>query len=75
MKHLLCLAVLGMSTSCAHFDPGLAKDLDDALTDQVIRVEIDKDAIGKDTDIEISVKVTNKDQTAPMYPPNGIDQK
>ena len=53
-----CLTLLN---GCTHIDPGLTKDLDDAITDQVIRVEVDKEAMQKDTDIEISVRIINKD--------------
>lgn len=57
---LICLTMTG----CMPIDPGITKDIDDLVTNQVVRVEIDKNAIQKDTDIEINVKITNKDAPA-----------
>jgi hypothetical protein len=63
-----------LATSCTHFDEGLAKDIDDLVTDEVVCVKVDKAAMQKDTDVEISVKITNKEPpTTPViniHPPS-----
>lgn len=48
---------------CAEVMPGLFKAVDDIETDQAIRVEIDKEALQKDTNIHVIVDVVNKDET------------
>jgi hypothetical protein len=50
-------------TSCAEMMPGLVKAVEDIETDTAIKVEVDKEALQKDTDIHIMVDVVNKDQT------------
>ena len=39
----------------------VAKDFEDVMTDDVVTVKVNKDAIGKDTDVEVNVKISNKD--------------
>ena len=45
--------------------PELFKTVDDVATDTAIRVEVDKEALQKDTDVEITVHVLNKDVKQP----------
>lgn len=52
-------------SACSPIWSDLGKDLTDIANDDVISVQVDKGAMQKDTDVEVSVKITNKD--APPY--------
>ena len=67
MKKLKYLAAMPLLTACMPIDPGISKDIDDALTNGVVRIEVDRAAMQKDTDVEITVKIQNKD-TPPDAP-------
>ena len=41
--------------------PGLTDAIDDMVSDNAIEVNVNKEAMQKDTDIDVSVKITNKD--------------
>jgi archaellum component FlaG (FlaF/FlaG flagellin family) len=41
--------------------PQLAQAVDDIETDTAIRIEVDKEAINKQTDVEVKVSIKNKD--------------
>lgn len=41
--------------------PELFKAVDDIATDTAIKVEVDKEAFQKDTDVSVAVEVKNKD--------------
>ena len=60
MKYVI-LASLFLLTGCASMMPGLTEALDDYVTDEAVSVHVDKAAMQKDTDVDITVKVTNKD--------------
>lgn len=42
--------------------PELFKAVEDIATDTAVKVEIDKEAFQKDTDVTVSVEVKNKDK-------------
>lgn len=42
--------------------PELFKAVDDIATDTAVKVEIDKEAFQKDTDVTVSIEVKNKDK-------------
>lgn len=50
-----------MLTGCSAMMPELFKTIDDIATDDAITVQVDRDAIKKDTDVHILVDVVNKD--------------
>jgi hypothetical protein len=66
MKYLLLMTLL-LAPSCMPIDPGISKDIDDMVTNQALRVEVDRGALQKETDMEINVRITNKDP-APEAP-------
>jgi hypothetical protein len=46
--------------SCQYI-PDIAKDVDDIATDTAIKIEVSRETFLKDTDLDLSVKVNNKD--------------
>lgn len=48
-------------TSCQYI-PQVADDLEKVLDNDAITIKCDKDCFQKQTDVEVSVKVTNKDK-------------
>ena len=60
MKYCYFLTLL-VSTSCAQL-PSFFQAVDDIETDTAILVQVDKEAIQKDTDVYIQVNVQNKDE-------------
>jgi len=63
MKYIL-FALLSFLTSCSAIMPDVAKITHD-ICDSVVSVEVDRDAFKEDTNVEINVKIVNKD------PPKG----
>lgn len=60
MKNLAFVFFILLLNSCAYV-PELAKMADDIATDDAIKLEIDRDAIKKDTDIHMKIDILNKD--------------
>ena len=60
-KLCLALATFGLLTSCSPIWSDLGKDVDDIETQEAVKIIIDKESFQKDTDVEINVKITNKD--------------
>ena len=48
-------------TGCAQMLPGLFSAVEDIETQEAITLTVDKEAFQKDTDVKISIEVTNKD--------------
>ena len=48
-------------TGCAQLLPGLFSAVEDIETQEAITLTVDKEAFQKDTDVKISIEVTNKD--------------
>lgn len=61
MKIISILALAGMLSGCSAMMPEMFKTIDDIATDDAITVQVDRDAIKKDTDVHILVDVLNKD--------------
>lgn len=61
MKFLISLIAGIMLTGCSAMMPDMFKTIDDIATDDAITVQVDRDAIKKDTDVHIIVDVLNKD--------------
>jgi hypothetical protein len=64
-------ALLGASlTSCSSL-PLMFQSLDDVLTDEAVVVEVEKAAMNGNTDVAVSVQVTQKDPQQPIivHPP------
>lgn len=61
MKLLISLLAGAMLTGCSAMMPEMFKTIDDIATDDAITVQVDRDAIKKDTDVHILVDVVNKD--------------
>ena len=57
----ICIYLILNLTGCAQMMPGLFQAVEDIETDTAIRLEVDKSAIQKETDININIQVTNKD--------------
>jgi len=61
---LIQIAMLSLLSSCAGMD-SFFKDADDVLTNNVIEVNVDKEAfVNDDVDVHVSVDVLNKDPKA-----------
>lgn len=61
MKLLISLMFGVMLSGCSAMMPDMFKTIDDIATDDAITVQVDRDAIKKDTDVHILVDVVNKD--------------
>lgn len=61
MKTLSIMAVLPLVLNSCAAMPEFLKTADDVLTDGVIQVQIDKEAFGKETDIEVNITIKNKE--------------
>ena len=48
-------------TGCSQMLPGLFSAVEDIETQEAITLTVDKEAFQKDTDVKISIEVTNKD--------------
>ncbi len=59
MYYLLLMIPLLMA---CQYIPDMAKDIDDIATDTAIKVEVSRETIKKETDLEININVQNKDQ-------------
>ncbi len=57
---LLCKSCLFIVSSCQSL-PQMFTSLEDIADDTAIKLEVSREAIAKDTDIDITIKVTNKD--------------
>ena len=57
---LVFLFFLLFLSSCQYI-PDMAKDIDDIATDTAIKIEVSRETFQKDTDLDISVQVNNKD--------------
>jgi len=60
MKFIFVLISFVLS-GCAQMIPGLTQAIDDAVTDEAVSVVVDKAAMQRDTQIQISVDITNND--------------
>lgn len=59
MKNIiLSIACSFALTGCASWIPGLTQVIDDAITDEVVGVTIDKGAMGENTEIKVNIDVT-----------------
>jgi hypothetical protein len=62
LYNLISFAALSMLlTGCAQLLPGLFSAVEDIETQEAITLTVDKEAFQKDTDVKISIEVTNKD--------------
>jgi hypothetical protein len=64
----LLLILLPLLSSCSGMMPDVVKMVHD-IEDTAIVVEVNRDAIQQDTDVEISVSVINKDPPKVARPP------
>jgi len=55
------LFMAGLVTSCSAL-PQLAQTADDIFTDNAVTISVQKEAMQKETDLDINVKIVNKDQ-------------
>lgn len=60
LRVYLLIFLVSVLTGCAAI-PELFKTLDDVETDTAIKVEVDKEAFQKDTDVSVSIEVKNKE--------------
>ena len=61
LYNFISLVALSMLlTGCAQLLPGLFSAVEDIETQEAITLTVDKEAFQKDTDVKISIEVTNK---------------
>ena len=72
-KFLLFAAFALLLSGCAQMLPGLFSAVEDIETQEAISLTVDKEAIQKDTDVKISIEVTNKDPVT--YPGSEISKR
>lgn len=68
MKEILAILSIPCLIGCSAMMPELFKAIDDIATDGVIQIQIDREAFGKDTNLEVAVSVQNKDQPVTKLP-------
>jgi hypothetical protein len=62
LYHLISFVAFStLLTGCAQLLPGLFSAVEDIETQEAITLTVDKEAFQKDTDVKISIEVTNKD--------------
>ena len=62
LYNFISLVALSMLlTGCAQMLPSLFSAVEDIETQEAITLTVDKEAFQKDTDVKISIEVTNKD--------------
>lgn len=61
LRHVLFISMVLFLSGCSAMMPGLFQTVDDIATDTALRVEIDREAFQKDTDVNVSIEVKNKD--------------
>lgn len=62
LYHFISLSILSLVLSgCSQMLPGLFTAIEDIETQEAISLTVDKEAFQKDTDVKISIEVTNKD--------------
>lgn len=64
LRHVLFISMTLFLSGCSAMMPGLFQTVDDIATDTALRVEIDKEAFQKETDVNVSIEVKNKDPGA-----------
>jgi hypothetical protein len=70
VKYLLFL--LPLVASCQYL-PQLSQEVEDISTDRAIKLEVSKETFQKETDLEITIAVQNKDQPkTALVPMKGI---
>ena len=60
MKYLIILPLMFLN-GCAGFQ-GVADDIEKIETNNAITIKVDKDALDKDTNLNISVDIINKEE-------------
>lgn len=60
MKYVL-LAFIMLLQACSLI-PNIGQNVEDVMTDNAIQVQVQRGAISKDTDVQVDVKVRNKDK-------------
>ncbi len=55
------LLLLPFMVACQYL-PQVAQDIEDIATDTAIKIEVSKETFQKETDLEISINVQNKDE-------------
>jgi hypothetical protein len=63
IRTALCSVLV--SLSACNFLPEVAKDVEKIATDAAIKVEVDKAAMQKDTNVKVNVDVSNSAQKVP----------
>jgi hypothetical protein len=59
---IISLSILSLMLSgCSQMLPGLFSTVEDIETQEAITLTVNKEAFQKDTDVKISIEVTNKD--------------
>ena len=59
-KMKLLIGTVALFTSCSAL-PQLGQDATTILTDNVLSISVQKEAMQKETDLKITVEITNKD--------------
>jgi hypothetical protein len=62
MKVIAIIFLFIILTSCSQMLPGLFQAVDHMETDDAVRVTVSRESMQKETDIDIDVKIHNKDQ-------------
>lgn len=63
MKHLILLPLLGLMVSCQTL-PQLYQAAEDIANDEAIQVSVSREAISKQTDVNVTIDVKNNPQIA-----------
>jgi hypothetical protein len=61
MQILQLIWIMVAATSCQYL-PSVAQDIEEVATDTAIKIEVSKETLKKDTDLDITINVYNKDE-------------
>jgi len=61
MKQIFAILLIPIMVACSALNPDFFKAVDDIATDTAIKIEVDKAACGKDTNVNANVYIHNKE--------------
>lgn len=60
MKTLISVAFATLLVGCSSIIPDMMKTIDSVATEDAITIQVDRDALNKDTDVHVLLDVVNK---------------
>lgn len=74
MRMYYLLFLLPLASACSYL-PDVAKDIESIETDTAIRLEVSRETFQKETDLQVTINVQNKDEPAKRLVPPQVQFK